>query len=254
MSDTWVRHEVTPDGAVHTITLDKAPGNVIDIALCRQLRDAIAAAAGAEDGKVLVLRGAGKHFSFGASVEEHLPDKAPDMLAALGGVIRDLIGFPYPTLAGVQGSCLGGGFELVLACGIVIAEEGAILASPEIRLGVFAPAATALLSGRSAEDVLLTGREVTAEEALRLGIVNAIAADGDLDKAVDTFVNEHFVPRSALSLRLATRAIREGRNSSIERKLDEAERLYVEELLATHDGVEGIEAFLEKRPPVWKNG
>ncbi|GMQ85607.1 MAG: crotonobetainyl-CoA hydratase [Acidimicrobiia bacterium] len=252
MSDTWVGHDVSSDGAVHTITLDKAPGNVIDIALCAQLRQTIAAAGEVEEGKVLVLRGAGKHFSFGASVEEHLPEKAPDMLAALGGVIRDLIGFPYPTLAGVQGSCLGGGFELVLACGIVIAEEGAILASPEIRLGVFAPAATALLSGRAAEDVLLTGRDVSAEEALRLGIVNVIVTD--LDTAVDTFVNEHFVPRSALSLRLATRAMREPRRAGIERRLDEAERLYVEELLATHDGVEGIEAFLEKRRPVWKNG
>jgi cyclohexa-1,5-dienecarbonyl-CoA hydratase len=141
----------------------------------------------------------------------------------------------------------------VLACGIVIAEESAILASPEIQLGVLAPAATALLSGRAAEDVLLTGRNVTAEEALRLGFVNAIAADGDLDAVIDTFVDEHFVPRSALSLRLATKAIRQGRRSEVERRLDEAERLYVEELLPTHDGVEGIEAFLEKRPPVWRN-
>jgi cyclohexa-1,5-dienecarbonyl-CoA hydratase len=253
VSDTWVGHNVSADGAVHTITLDKAPGNVIDIALCGQLRHAIAAAAEAEDGKVLVLRGAGKHFSFGASVEEHLPDKAPDMLAALGGVIRDLIGFPYPTLAGVQGSCLGGGLEVVLACGIVIAEESAILASPEIQLGVLAPAATALLSGRAAEELLLTGRSVTAEEALGMGIVNAIATDGDLDTAIDTFVDEHFVPRSALSLRLVTRAVRGQRRAGIESRLDEAERLYVEKLLPTHDGVEGINAFLEKRPPVWKN-
>jgi cyclohexa-1,5-dienecarbonyl-CoA hydratase len=74
-----------------------------------------------------------------------------------------------------------------------------------------------------------------------------------LDATIETYVDEYFVPRSASSLRLATRAIREGRNAEIERKLDEAERLYVEELLPTHDGVEGIEAFLEKRPPVWRN-
>jgi len=253
VSTTWIRHSVSADGGIHTITLDKAPGNVIDIALCEQLRRGIEAAGASEDGKVLILRGSGKHFSFGASVEEHLPDKAPEMLAALGGVIRDLIGFPYPTVAGVQGSCLGGGFELVLACGIVIAEESATLASPEIQLGVLPPAATALLSGRAAEDILLTGRSLTATEAHRIGIVNAIAADGDLDATIDTFVNKHFVPRSALSLRLATRAVRDGRRAEIERRLDEAERLYVEELLTTHDGVEGIRAFMEKRPPVWRN-
>lgn len=253
MSATWIRHTVSADGGIHTITLDKAPGNVIDIALCEQLRRAIESAGAAEDGKVLVLRASGRHFSFGASVEEHLPDKAPDMLAALGGVIRDLIGFPYPTVAGVQGRCLGGGFELILACGIVIAEESAILASPEIQLGVLPPAAIALLSGRAAEDILLTGRNLTATEAHRIGIVNAIAADGDLDATIDTFVNKHFVPRSALSLRLTTRAVRDGRRAELEARLDETERFYLEELLTTHDGVEGIRAFMEKRPPVWRN-
>ena len=253
MSDNWIRHDVSADGSVHTITLDRAPGNVIDIALCGRLRPAIAAAAGSATGKVLVLRGAGKHFSFGASVEEHLPDRAPDMLAALGGVIRALVGFPYPTLAGVQGSCLGGGFELALACGIVIAQESATLASPEIRLGVLPPATIALLPSRVAEDVVLTGRSLTAEEALRMGIVNAIAPDGDLDTAIDAFVGEHFVPRSALSLRLATGAVRNRNQADIESRLDEAERLYIEELLPAHDGVEGIKAFLEKRSPEWKN-
>ncbi|MEZ5175569.1 MAG: enoyl-CoA hydratase-related protein [Acidimicrobiia bacterium] len=72
-----VRHEVSADGAVHTITIDKPPGNVIDIAMCAELDEALTAAAAARGAKVLVLRGAGKNFSFGASVEEHLPDVAP---------------------------------------------------------------------------------------------------------------------------------------------------------------------------------
>lgn len=253
MSATWVRHDVSADGGVHTITMDKPPGNVIDIDLCGRLRDAIAAAAEAADGKVLVVRGAGKHFSFGASVEEHLPEQAPEMLAAVGGLVRDLIGFPYPTVVGIQGSCLGGGLELALACGVLIAEKSAILASPEIKLGVLPPVAIALLAGREAEDVLLTGRNVSAKEARRLGMVNKIVADGDLDAAIDAFVAEHYVPRSALSLRLATKALREAKRPDMERRLEAAERIYIEELLPTHDGVEGIEAFLEKRRPVWKN-
>ncbi len=253
MTGTWIHHTVSHDGAVHTITLDKAPGNVIDIALCEQLRPALADAAAATDGKVLVLRGAGKHFSFGASVEEHLRETAPAMLEALGGVIRDLVRFPYPTVAGVQGSCLGGGLELVLACGIVIAEETATLASPEIRLGVLPPAATALLRGRAAEDVLLTGRNFTATEARDIGIVNVLAPTRGLDETVEAFVTEHFVPRSALSLRLATKAVRDLEAPEVERRLAAAERVYLEELLPTHDGVEGIEAFLEKRSPLWRN-
>ncbi len=253
MTETWVTHLVGSDGAVHTITIDKPPGNVVDIALCSQLLEAIESAAAADDGKVLVLRGAGKHFSFGASVEEHLPDKAPEMIGALGAVIRALMVFPYPTVVGVQGSCLGGGLELVLACGIVIADEAAKLACPEIQLGVLPPAATALLDPRVAGDLLLTGRTLTTEEARIAGIVNVVADHGTLDEVIDTFVQRYFVPRSPLSLRLATRAIREPHRAEFERRLDHAERLYIEELLATHDGVEGITAFIEKRPPEWRN-
>lgn len=253
MTDTFVHHEVSADGAVHTLTIDKPPGNVIDMAMCAQLRPAIAAAAAAGDGKVLVLRGAGKHFSFGASVEEHLPEQAPAMLEAVGGVIRDLVRFPYPTVGGVQGACLGGGLELALACGIIIAEETAKLANPEIQLGVIAPAATALLSGRAAEDVLLTGRSLTAQEGYNFGIVNVVAPAGELDDTVAAFVDENFVPRSALSLRMATKAVRGPQLPLIESRLAAAERLYLEELLPTHDGVEGIRAFMEKRPPEWQN-
>lgn len=253
MTENWVDHRISSDGAVHTITIDKPPGNVVDIALCHQLLDAITAAADEEDGKVLVLRGEGRHFSFGASVEEHLPDKAPEMLAALGAVIRALAGFPYPTVVGVQGSCLGGGLELALACGIVIADVGAKLACPEIQLGVLPPAATALLPRRVAEDILLTGRTLTADDAKAAGIVNVIATDDDIDDVIDGFVQRYYVPRSALSLRMATKAIRGPKRQGFNNRLDDAERIYLEELLATHDGVEGIKAFMEKRPPVWKN-
>ncbi len=253
MSGDLVRHDVSGDGSVHTITLDSLPGNVIDIAMCEQFASALDSAAESIDAKVLVLRGAGKHFSFGASVEEHLPDKAPQMLAALGVVIRQLIGFPYPTIAAVQGSCLGGGLELALACGIVIAHEGATLASPEIQLGVIAPAATALMVGRAAEDLLLTGRSVSATDAQSMGIVNIVVGGDDLDGAVETFVGRHFVKRSPFSLRMATRAVRAGRVAEIEARLDAAERLYLDELLPSHDGVEGIRAFIDKRPPEWTN-
>ncbi len=256
VSDASVRHDVSDDGAIHTITIDQPPGNVVDIAMCGQLEQAIASAADAVRGKVLVLRAAGSNFSFGASVEEHLPGTAPEMLAALGSVIRALVHFPYPTVVGVQGSCLGGGLELVLGCGIVIAEESAKLACPEIQLGVIPPAATALLGAqgksRIAEDILLTGRTVRTDEASTMGIVNVIAPDGELDATIDAYVERHFVPRSASSLRIATGAIRDSYAADVDARLTEAERVYIEELLPTHNGVEGIQAFIEKRSPVWE--
>ncbi|HLE39178.1 MAG TPA: enoyl-CoA hydratase-related protein [Acidimicrobiia bacterium] len=253
MSGEHLRHHVSDDGAVHTLTMDRQPGNVIDIALCRELAAALHEAAGEPDAKVLVLRGAGKHFCFGASIEEHLPETAPAMLQAVGTVVRGLIGFPYPTIAGIQGRCLGGGLDLALSCGIVIAEEEAILGAPEIRLGVFPPSVTALLVGRAAEEVILTGRDLTATEARDLGIVNRVVETGTLDRSIDEYTTAHFASRSAASLRIATRAVRSGRFAEVEQRLATAEALYVDELLALHDGSEGIRAFIEKRPPQWRN-
>ena len=253
MSEEHLRHDVSDDGAVHTLTMDKPPGNVIDIALCQMLSAALDAAAARADAKVLVLRGAGKSFCFGASIEEHLPEVAPTMLRALSDVVRRLIGFPYPTIAGIQGRCLGGGLDLALSCGIVIAEEAAILGVPEIRLGVFPPPVTALLVGRAAEEVILTGRDLTASEARDLGIVNWVVETGTLDSFLGEYTEAFFVSRSAASLRIATRAVREGVRVEVERRLAAAEAIYVDELLAIHDGSEGIRAFMEKRAPQWGN-
>jgi cyclohexa-1,5-dienecarbonyl-CoA hydratase len=251
MTTGHVRHEVSPDGAVHTVTMSKEPGNVVDISLCGELLGVLEQAASAPEGRVLVLRGDGKNFCFGASIQEHLPEEAPAMLRAIGSVVRSLVAFPYPTVAGVQGRCLGGGLDLALSCGIVIAEADAVLGVPEIRLGVFPPPVTALLVGRAAEDVILTGRDLGADEAMRLGIVNRVVESGTLDEAIDEYTATHFVPRSAASLRVATKAIRATRRRDVEQRLAEAEALYVEELLALRDGSEGIRAFMEKRDPNW---
>ncbi|MEZ5175570.1 MAG: enoyl-CoA hydratase-related protein [Acidimicrobiia bacterium] len=158
---------------------------------------------------------------------------------------------------GVQGNCLGGGLELVLGCGIVIAEESAKLGCPEIQLGVLPPAATALLGAqgksRLAEDILLTGRTLRTDEAKAVGIVNAVAPDGELDATIDAYVGQHFLARSASSLRIATAAIRESYAADVDARLAAAERAYLEELLPTHDGVEGIQAFIDKRSPAWSD-
>lgn len=251
-----VRAEVSADGAVRTLVLDGPPGNIVGIATCDALLAALEPAIADARTRLLVLRGAGKHFSYGASVEEHLPDQAPRMLAAMGETVRILASIPLPTLAAIHGRCLGGGFELALACGMAWAEEGAILAAPEIKLGVFAPAATALLDGRVPravqEEILLTGRDVSAEEARALGLVSRIVPAGTLDQAVEAFADEHLRGRSPTGLRAATTAIRSRPARLLRRRLAALERLYVKELLTTEEGSEGIRAFLEKRKPSWQ--
>jgi cyclohexa-1,5-dienecarbonyl-CoA hydratase len=255
MRNASVRHETSPDGAVVTLVLDGPPGNIIGISTCGALLSALEVAASDMRTKLVVLRGEGRHFSFGASVEEHLPAWAREMVASLDEVVRVVNALPVPTLAAVSGRCLGGGFELALACGLAWAEEGAVFAAPEIKLGVFAPAATVLLEGRVPraiqEDILITGREVPAGEAQRWGIVNRIVAAGGLDEAITRFSDAHLRPRSGLALRAATKAIRARPARVIRRRLEALERLYARDLLTTESGSEGIRAFLEKREPCW---
>jgi cyclohexa-1,5-dienecarbonyl-CoA hydratase len=246
-------------GEVH-VRLDVPPGNILDTGMCGRLLAVLAEAAAYEDAKLLVLSSSGKHFSFGASVEEHLPEGAPDMLAQMSALVAALYAHPYPTLAAVRGRCLGGGLEVALACDMIFAERSAVLAAPEIRLGVFAPAATVLLQASVprcvAAEVLLTGRDLSAEEALRYGLINRVVDDGELDAAVATLAADCFASRSATSLRNATAAFRNAcstrRIGRIAEELGRVEAHYLDELLPTHDGVEGIRAFLDKREPVWE--
>jgi cyclohexa-1,5-dienecarbonyl-CoA hydratase len=155
----------------------------------------------------------------------------------------------------VRGQCLGGGLEVAAAGHLIFAAPGATLGQPEIKLAVFAPAASCLLPERigqsRAEDLLFSGRSIGAEEAHRIGLVNALAEDPS--QAALEYFEEHYAPRSAGSIRFAVRAARFDFVLRVRRKLAEVERLYLEELMATHDAVEGLTAFIAKRPAVWED-
>ncbi|HSP95196.1 MAG TPA: cyclohexa-1,5-dienecarbonyl-CoA hydratase, partial [Thermoanaerobaculia bacterium] len=205
--------------------------------------------------RAVLLEAEGPHFSFGASVEEHLPGSCAAMLRELHALILQLVESPVPILVAVRGQCLGGGLEVAAAGHLVFAAPGATLGQPEIRLSVFAPAASCLLPERigqsRAEDLLFSGRSIGAEEAHRIGLVNALADDPGASALA--YFEEHLAKRSASSLRFAVRAARFDFVERVRRKLAEVERLYLEELMATHDAVEGLTAFLAKRPAVWED-
>jgi cyclohexa-1,5-dienecarbonyl-CoA hydratase len=208
--------------------------------------------------RAVVLRAEGPHFSFGASIEEHLPDAIAATLRHLHATIRRLHELPAPTIAVVQGQCLGGGLELVLACDLVLAEEGAVFACPEIQLGVFAPAASTLLPwrvrGGDATHLLLTGGRWSAEVAVQKGLVDRLVPKGQHETGLQQWLDDDFAPRSAVGLRCASQAARRLRKEALERDLHELEHLYLDTLMASPDGVEGIQAFLEKRTPTWREG
>lgn len=250
-----VRVESFDDGGCWRVWLGGSKGNVLDGRLIDALTQVFLEAAGASELRAICLEGEGRHFSFGASVPEHLPGQVSRMLVGFHGLFRAILDSSVVVLAAVRGQCLGGGLELASFCQRVFAARDARLGQPEIALGVFAPVASMLLADRvgraPAEDLCLTGRVIVAEEALRIGLVDAIVDDPG--EAALGYARSYLLPRSASSLRFAVRATRAGLRARLDRELPQLERLYLDELMTTRDAVEGIEAFLEKRDPKWAN-
>ncbi|NIP81424.1 MAG: enoyl-CoA hydratase, partial [Gemmatimonadetes bacterium] len=202
------------------------------------------------------VTGAGKAFCAGVDVADHTADRVESMIRAFARAVRALLDVELPVVAAVNGAALGGGLELALACDIVLARAGAKLGQPEIRLGVFPPAAAALLPRRvgpqRALEMVLTGRTVRAEEAAAMGLVAEALPDDDFDAAVDRYLTQ-LTGSSRPVLRLAKRAVRAGLDRPLSQALEAADRLYLDDLMALHDPHEGLAAFMEKREPVWSD-
>jgi cyclohexa-1,5-dienecarbonyl-CoA hydratase len=250
-----LRVESRLGGAVWLLRLDRPKANVVDAAMTKALTDAFALARTLPALKAIVLTASGPNFSFGASVQEHLPEHVAGMLHDFHALFRTIAACEVPVLAAVRGHCLGGGLELVSFCHRVFAANDARLGQPEITLGVFAPVASLLLPHRigraNAEDLCLSGRTVPAEDALRMGLVDELADDPEA-KAL-AWAETHLCKHSASSLRHAVRAVRGAFAETFFAQLAEIEQDYLVDLMATADAVEGIQAFLQKRAPHWRN-
>ena len=247
----WLEH----DGALLRLRLNRPKANLVDAEMIAALHGALVAYRTQTRLRGALLDAEGPHFSFGASVEEHLPDRCAAMLASLHALILAMLDFPVPILLAVRGQCLGGGLELALAGGPIFAASDAQFAQPEMKLGVFAPAASVLLPYRmnqaAAEDLLFSGRSVGAEEAWRLGLVRQTGADPQADAL--GYFEQHLLGKSAASLRWALAAARGALRSEVRARLQKVERMYLDQLMDTHDANEGLAAFLAKRPPQWEH-
>ncbi len=243
------------DGKLLRLRLSRPKANIVDAAMIRALDAALLEAASDAHLRAVLLDAEGPHFSFGASVEEHLPAKCGEMLQTLHRLILKMLKYPVPILVAIQGQCLGGGLEVASAGHLLFATPDSHLGQPEIQLAVFPPAASCLLPERigiaQAEDLIYSGRSITGEESLRIGLVNAISSDPSA--AALAYFDEHLAKRSASTLRLATRAARSDMVARVQTKLARLETLYMTELMKTHDAVEGLQAFLQKRDPVWED-
>ncbi len=243
------------DGALLRLRLDRPKANIVDAAMIACLQRAFAAHRMSPGLRGVMLDAEGPHFSFGASVEEHLADRCAAMLAALHALIITMVEFPLPILTVVRGQCLGGGLEVALAGGPIFATPEAKLGQPEMSLGVFAPAASCLLPWRmnqpDAEDLLFSGRSVSGSEAKAMGLVQTVAEDPE--SAALQYFDQHLAPKSAAALACAVAAVRAPLIRELRTRLQEVETLYLERLMKTHDANEGLAAFLARRAPSWKH-
>lgn len=245
------------EGRVGHVTIDRAPLNVLDIGCFEAMKRALSELTAGDGVDVVVISSTGeKAFSAGADVGDHLPDKAPKMLDAFHSLARALWSLDAVSVAAVKGLALGGGMELALCCDIVVASEDATFSQPEIKVGSFPPIATALLprtlGHQAAADIVLTGRRLSAAEGRSLGFVSRVVPAERLDEEVASVV-AGLTDSSASVMRKALRALRRDQATQWSHALAETERIYVEELLSLEDAREGIEAFMQKRKPVWKS-
>jgi cyclohexa-1,5-dienecarbonyl-CoA hydratase len=243
------------DGRILRLQLARPKANIIDAAMIDALSGTLELHAADKRMMAALLDAEGPHFSFGASVEEHLPEQCATMLKKINSLIVQMISYPVPIVAAVHGQCLGGGLEVACAASPIIAAPDSQLGQPEISLAVIAPAASCLLPERvgqaQAEMLLFSGKSIDAQRAKSIGLVDEVS-DAPTDAAL-AWIEQNIFGKSASSLRIAVTAARHDYIERITAKLKTVEAMYIDDLMTTRDPVEGLNAFLEKRKPVWEN-
>ena len=240
---------------VARICLNNPPLNIIDILMMEELAEALTEIESRSDITTAILTGSQKAFSVGVDVAAHTSERVEQMLAKFHAVTRALIGSKKVSIAAVHGHCLGGGAELAMVCDLVYTSELATWGFPEIKLGCYPPVAVtalaALVGQKHAADLVLTGRTITGKEAASIGLANSVVPEIDLEHAVQNSV-DHLSQLSPAALAVTKKAIYAWDSIHFDKGLARAEKIYFDDLMKTEDAQEGINAFLEKRPPAWK--
>jgi enoyl-CoA hydratase/carnithine racemase len=248
-----------PAAHVAELVLDRPKAmNAVSSAMAAALAAACAALAADPAVSATVLTSSHERaFCVGADLKERnsltdaeLVRQRPHARAAYTGVL-DL---PMPTIAAVHGYALGGGFELALACDLIVADGTAVVGLPEVSVGVIpGGGGTQLLPRRvgaaRAAELVFTARRVAAEEAARLGLVDRLVPDGQ-DRAAALETAERIAANSPVGLRAAKRALRLGHGLDLRAGL-EVEDAAWRSVAFSGDRAEGVAAFNEKRPPRW---
>ena len=246
----FVNVEARDDG-VTVVRLDRPPANALSRALLEDLA-AVARTLATQPPGAVVITGSERIFAAGADVTEF---GGQEEAAVVGGHFREALdlvaGIPRPVIAAVNGYALGGGCELALACDLRVAADNATFGQPEILLGIIpgggATQRLARLVGPSrAKDLIFTGRQVTADEALRIGLVDRVVPAADVLDQTLTLAGE-LARGPSVALALAKRAIDDGLETSLAGGLDIEHDLFTE-IFRTDDAKAGVASFLDKGP------
>ena len=249
-----VRLEIDIAPPVARVRLVNPSLNVIDLSLARSLKTILSDIDSRPDLSIIVFEGDSRAFSAGVDIKAHLPEQIHDMLTSFHAVIRAIVASRKITIAAVQGTCLGGGAELAAVCDMVYTARDATWGFPEIKLGCYPPVATvalpALVGQKRAVELILTGRQISGDEAVAIGLATRSARAEELDALVQQTLEE-LQQLSPAALAHAKKAVYAWDAIHFDKGLARAEKIYLEELVSTEDAREGIMAFLEKRPPKW---
>lgn len=249
------RLAVREDRGVLRITLRRPLLNILNLTMLAELETALRRRGRDPALRAVVFDAEGKAFSAGTDVADHLPPRHKEMLRRFHAVFRTLERLALPTVAVVEGPALGGGCELAGSCDFVLATPKAAFALPEIRLGCFPPAAIAFfpkrIGLRATAELALTGKTISAREAHEIGLVTKVVPTSKIRRETESLLDA-LRALSPDALRAAKRALLASAGRPALDALASAERIYLKNLAHSPDMKEGLDAFLEKRPPRWK--
>jgi cyclohexa-1,5-dienecarbonyl-CoA hydratase len=242
---------------VARITLNVPPLNWLTISMMKEINDALLDVKKDRTLKMLIFDHAGeKAFSSGVDVADHTDDKVDEMIEVFHRMFRLMFEVDIPIVGIINGVSLGGGCELMSFCDIVVASDRSRIGQPEIAVGVFPPIAAAWFSTiiglKKTYELLLTGKIISAQEAERIGLVNVVLPAATFKEECDKYLAD-FLNKSRPISMWTKRAIRASLGVTFPDALRNAEILYLDGCMTTEDAKEGIDAFMNKRKPEWKD-
>ena len=239
------------------LTINRPPLNILNIAIMEEMNEALRSLMGNKEIKVVIISGSGdKAFSAGVDVADHTGEKVEKMLHVFHDIFRNLSKLDQASVAALKGMTLGGGCEIALFCDLIIAADNLKIGQPEIKLSVLPPIALLIMPRlvglKKAAELLLTGKIVDAREAERIGLINKVTSLDSFDSDLESFV-QPLTELSLVGLKYSKKGINLGLETAFSEGLEKIEKIYLEELMSSEDAHEGLQAFMDKRKPLWKN-